>query len=142
MWLLSGRFWIGAVWLLALTLALVFFLRVRTERIVIAAGPKGGDSFALAFYCDPNQTTTIPVDSRSLASSIQEHFQVFLGLAQRGGGDVSEGTPEWGGMPDQSFDRSGRVRGVGTTVDGQFQAFSPSERVKEPHHFSVMTGIR
>lgn len=39
---------LGAGWLAVLTLALVFFLRVGDERIAIAAGPRGGDSFALA----------------------------------------------------------------------------------------------
>jgi TRAP transporter TAXI family solute receptor len=49
MWLFSGRnLFLGAVWLAALTLLLLFFLRVGDERIAIAAGPRGGDSFALA----------------------------------------------------------------------------------------------
>jgi TRAP transporter TAXI family solute receptor len=45
----SGRIlFLGALWLAVLTLLLVFTLRVGDERVAIAAGPRGGDSFALA----------------------------------------------------------------------------------------------
>lgn len=39
---------LGALWVAALTLALVFFLRISDRDIVIAAGPRGSDSFDLA----------------------------------------------------------------------------------------------
>ncbi len=39
---------LGGLWIAALTVALLFFLRVGDREIAIAAGPRGGDSFALA----------------------------------------------------------------------------------------------
>jgi TRAP transporter TAXI family solute receptor len=39
---------LAVIWLLALTVVLAFFLRASNHRIVIAAGPREGDSFELA----------------------------------------------------------------------------------------------
>ncbi len=39
---------LAAIWVAALTVVLAFFLRVGDHHIVIAAGPRGGDSFDLA----------------------------------------------------------------------------------------------
>jgi TRAP transporter TAXI family solute receptor len=45
----SGRvLFLGALWLAVLTVLLLLSLRVGDERVAIAAGPRGGDSFALA----------------------------------------------------------------------------------------------
>ena len=47
--IMVGKYvFLGAIWIAALTLALVFFLRIGDRDIAIAAGPRGGDSFALA----------------------------------------------------------------------------------------------
>ena len=39
---------LAAIWLVSLTAVLAFFLRVGDHHIVIAAGPRAGDSFELA----------------------------------------------------------------------------------------------
>ena len=99
------------------------------------------DSFALAFYCEPDQAPLI-FDSGALTSSIQRYFQVFFALSQLQSHTL-EGEYQWGGaLPDQDEDQTGRTRGVGTRRDGSFNLFSPSEALRMRDQLGIMTRVR
>ncbi len=99
-----------------------------------------GEHFALAFYCD-TEGAPQGFESERLAERIQEEFQVFFVLNQRGRLN-EEDEFIFGDLPARDIDNSGRTRGVGTTDDGSFNVFRVQEELEDGNEFGVYSQVR
>jgi hypothetical protein len=103
----------------------------------------GDDQFGIAFYCEAQAGDEARWSQ--VATSIRDNFQIFLGnyLGYNGGNPKLDGIFQWTDLPNQSVDRLGKTRGVGSALgEARFNVFDTrNNNFDEYTQFSIYTHL-